>query len=235
MLKAALNGSRPLGCHPALPTTPDELAADAAACVRAGVAALHIHPRSSAGVETLDPEIVDETVRVVRAATGAPVGVSTGAWIEDNPLRRADLISCWREPDMASVNLSEEGATLVIEALLEAGIGVEAGIWTPGDAERLAASGFATRVARVLVEIVHPTHDPVRDAMAIQETLSRLGIEGPILVHGEEEATWPVMRHAKVLGYDTRIGLEDTLYLPDGSVATSNSALVEAAMALGTR
>lgn len=136
---------------------------------------------------------------------------------------------------MASVNLSEDGAGSVIEALLDAGIGVEAGIWTVDDAGHLAASGFAAKIVRVLVEIVHPTADPVRDVTDIETTLDRLGIDVPRLIHGEEEATWPVLRHAIALGCDTRIGLEDTLHLPGGSVAGSNAAVVEAALALTTR
>lgn len=223
------------GSHPALPLTAGELAADAVACVRAGGAAVHIHARSSDGMETLDPEVVDETVRAVRAAAGVPVGVSTGAWIEPDPVRRAELVSGWREPDMASVNLSEEGAGSVIEALLGAGIGVEAGIWTVGDAEYLAASGVAAGIDRVLVEIVHPTPDPVGELTAIERTLDRLGIGLPRLIHGEGEATWPVLRYAVALGRDTRVGLEDTLHLPDGAVAASNAALVEAVLALRTR
>ncbi|HET7523064.1 MAG TPA: 3-keto-5-aminohexanoate cleavage protein [Acidimicrobiales bacterium] len=235
MLVAALNGSRMPGSHPALPLTAGELAADAVACVRAGGAAVHIHARSSDGMETLDPEVVDETVRAVRAAAGVPVGVSTGAWIEPDPVRRAELVSGWREPDMASVNLSEEGAGSVIEALLGAGIGVEAGVWTVGDAEYLAASGAAAGIDRVLVEIVHPTPDPVGEVTAIERTLDRLGIGLPRLIHGEEEATWPVLRYAVALGHDTRVGLEDTLHLPDGAVAASNASLVEAFLALRTR
>jgi uncharacterized protein (DUF849 family) len=54
----------------------------------------------------------------------------------------------------------------------------------------------------------------------------------PGLIHGEEEAAWPLLRHALALGYDTRIGLEDTFHLPDGTKAVSNVALVRAALAL---
>ena len=36
MLQACLNGSRAAGEHPALPLTPEQLAADARACVDAG-------------------------------------------------------------------------------------------------------------------------------------------------------------------------------------------------------
>lgn len=136
---------------------------------------------------------------------------------------------------MASVNLSEEGAGPVIEALLGAGIGVEAGIWTVDDAKYLAASGFAARIERVLVEIVHPTPDPVGEVRAIERTLNRLSIGLPRLIHGEEEATWPVLRHAVALGHDTRVGLEDTFHLPDGPLTASNAALVEAVLALTMR
>ena len=89
MLKAALNGDRERGSHPALPFGAAELAADAAACVRAGAAAIHIHPRDDEGWETLAADVVDHTVRAVRLAAGVAVGVSTGAWIEPDPRRRA--------------------------------------------------------------------------------------------------------------------------------------------------
>jgi hypothetical protein len=39
-----------------------------------------------------------------------------------------------------------------MEALIEAGVGIEAGVWTVEDAERLGASGLSGRVTRILVE-----------------------------------------------------------------------------------
>jgi len=233
MLVAALNGNRAPGSHPALPLTLRELAADGVSCVRAGAGALHLHPRSAgSGLETLDPAVVDETVVTIRAATGVPIGVSTGAWIEPDPARRAELVSFWREPDMASVNFSEDGASLIAEALLDAGVALEAGIWSVADAERLAASGFSDRIARTLVEIVRPTEDPVGVAMEIEAALERLGIVAPVLVHGEQAATWPVLHHGIEHGLDIRIGFEDSFYLPDGAMAASNAELVEAACRL---
>jgi len=62
--------------------------------------------------------------------------------------------------------------------------------------------------------------------------LDRIGITSPGLHHGEREATWPVMRQAQRLGCDTRIGLEDTLTLPDGAPTSSNEALVTAALTI---
>jgi uncharacterized protein (DUF849 family) len=232
VLKAALNGNRPPGSHPSLPLDAEQLASDAAACVRAGADAVHLHPRDPEGRETLDERIVDRVVRWVRAAAEVPVGVSTGAWIEPDPERRAEMVARWREPDMASVNLSEEGAELVMGALVSAGIGIEAGVWSVADAEKLAASGFAGSLQRVLVEIVRPCADPAKEARSIDAALDRLEIVSPRLHHGEGTAAWPVLRQAKQLRFDIRIGLEDTLVLPDGSLAASNGALVEAARAL---
>ncbi|GGS14789.1 MULTISPECIES: 3-keto-5-aminohexanoate cleavage protein [Streptomyces] len=40
---------------------------------------------------------------------------------------------------------------------------------------------------------------------------------------------------AVALGVDTRVGLEDTLYLPDGSPARGNAPLVRAARGLPRR
>jgi uncharacterized protein (DUF849 family) len=228
LVKAALNGSRAPGAHPALPITEQQLAADAAACARAGAGAIHMHPRDANGRESLDPAVIDRVVSVVRAACGVRVGVSTGAWIEPDPERRAALVASWREPDMASVNLGEEGAEPVMRALLAADIGVEAGVWSAEDAERLAATGLAGRLTRVLVEVVYDLPDPAAEARAIDEALDRLGVEAPRLHHGEQAATWPVLGQALCLGHDTRVGLEDTLALPDGSPAPSNEALVRA-------
>lgn len=234
MLKAALNGGLPAGSHPRLPLTTAALAADAAACVSAGAHALHIHPRDDDGRESLAAELIDETVRAVRSAAGVAVGVSTGAWIEPDPGRRAEAVAAWREPDMASVNLSEAGATSVMAALWEAGVGIEAGIWTLDDVERLAESGFAGRLVRILVEIVHPAAHPAAEALAIDQSLDRLRADVPRLHHGEGPATWPVLRQAVSLGRDIRIGLEDSLLLPDGSQARSNAALVTVAARLVT-
>ena len=52
-IKACLNGGRGRDEHPAVPVTPAELAAEAAAAVSAGAEAVHLHPRSGGGAESL--------------------------------------------------------------------------------------------------------------------------------------------------------------------------------------
>jgi uncharacterized protein (DUF849 family) len=67
------------------------------------------------------------------------------------------------------------------------------------------------------------------------ETLAAVdaaGIEAPRLAHGYDAATWTVLPRAATAGLDIRVGLEDTLTLPDGSLAAGNGELVAAAARL---
>jgi len=49
----------------------------------------------------------------------------------------------------------------------------------------------------------------------------------PVLLHGEEHSGWTGVRLALEHRLGTRIGLDDTLTLPDGTLATSNGELGE--------
>jgi uncharacterized protein (DUF849 family) len=238
MLQAALNGRFTKREHPATPVSVQELACDAIACVAAGAHAIHLHPRDDAGRERLDAAVVDRVVQEVRAACGMPVGVTTGAWIEPDPQRRLALVREWRTPDYASVNLSEPGALAIMETLRQIGIGIEAGVATAGDAELLGASGFGPHVTRILIE---PGEADVGESSTaafalvgeIHRALDGFSLTVPRLQHGEGKITWVVLIDAIRRGIDTRIGLEDTVYDPNGERTASNAALVRAARALG--
>ncbi|MEV0618870.1 3-keto-5-aminohexanoate cleavage protein [Nonomuraea sp. NPDC050404] len=235
MLQVCPNGARdPGACRglPILPVLPGELAAAVRQAVAAGASDVHLHPKTPQGADTLDPEHVAAAVTAVREAVpGVPVGVTTGAWAMPDPRRRAELIRSWPVlPDHASVNWHEEGAEAVAEALLERGVGIEAGIFsgTPA-AGRFLASPLADRVLRVLAEVTDP--DPRTAPATARALLAELGdaLRAPVLLHGEEAAAWPVLGLAAELGLDARIGLEDVLELPDGTPATTNAELVRAA------
>ena len=234
LLQAALNGDLTKETHSALPVSVEELARDAVACVAAGARAIHLHPRDSDGRERLDPQIVDQVVVAVRDACGVAVGVSTGAWIEPDLDRRLELVRGWTAPDYASVNLSEAGAGEVMRALIEAGIGIEAGVWSVEDAERLTATGLGSRVTRILVE---PGDLAAAAAIGlvneIHGALDGLGLGAPRLQHGDGAAAWVLLGDAVRRGLDTRIGFEDTVHGPGGQQATGNEALVQAAHKLG--
>jgi uncharacterized protein (DUF849 family) len=236
MLQAAVNGDRSKADHPAVPVTEDELVRDVRECLAAGATEFHIHVRDANGNPTLEPGLVNRAARAARAAGAPAAGVTTVADIEPDLRRRLALIATWTEPGYSSVNLCEEGAVEVMRALLAAGIGIEAGVWTPQDAQTLVTCGLADHVTRVLVEPGEAQggkNDAIPMADAIHEILDRADVKAPRLQHGDGELTWILIEDAVRRGLDTRAGLEDTLYLPDGSRARNNADLVTAARNLG--
>jgi uncharacterized protein (DUF849 family) len=224
---SCLNGGRTRDEHPAVPLAPAELAADAVAVRRAGAFAVHVHPRTADGTQTMQARACDAAVAAIRAAApGLPVGLSTAETIDPDPFARAAAVTTWRQrPDFVSVNLSELGWAGIVRAARHAGIAVEAGLATPADAEQLADSSFIHGVIRALVEV----DGGPDDARAI----ARLVPDGiPQLWHGYGQQTWEVLAAASAARADVRVGLEDVLVLPDGRVSASNVELVTAAVEL---
>ena len=243
MLKACLNGPRSPDEHPALPITPAQLAREAAAVASVGVHAVHLHVKDDRGRDTFDVGAVAETLQAVQAACpGVPVGVTTGAWALPDPDRRVAAIRAWRQlpvrPSFASVNWHEPGAGAVAAELVSLGIDIEAGLWDGAAVEAWLASPHRDRCVRVLVELP----DGVPDAAVEQhaDELLRLVDRGwrggdtdiPVFLHGLDSTAWPALKLAASRRLSTRIGLEDTLVLPDGSPAPDNASLVRAARQL---
>lgn len=237
LIQAALNGGTPRAEHAAVPLTPQELAAEARDARLAGAGAFHLHPRDASGAQTLAAQHVLASVAAVRAATGLPVGVTTGIWTVDGDVRRRlELVAGWGgadRPDYASVNLNEPGTDELADLLTSLGIGIEAGVWNAADARLLGASGFKDRILWVLLEPEDRTPAAaVATAAQAAAELGRLGITARQVRHGYDLATWDVLRASLADGQDIRIGLEDTTVLPNGELTTGNGDLVAAAARL---
>ena len=231
IVQACINGARAADYHPRLPWTPDAIARDSAACVAAGAAELHIHARSADGRESL--AAVDGMVRAVRdSCPGTLVGVSTGAWIEDDIERTRAAIRHWRElPDYASVNLSEPDAPEIMRLLRDSGVGIEVGLATVADAERYVGLPDAAKVLRILIEIdVQDLVEARLMTKGISDVLDRAGLRRPILLHGADDTVWPFVLTARERCWSTRVGLEDGKFLPNGELAADNVAIVTAAV-----
>lgn len=237
-VQVCLNGARPVTDHPALSADPALVAADAARAVGVGARELHVHPKDADGADSLAPDDVARWRVALRSACpGIPVGVTTGVWIEPDVDRRLAAIAAWTElPDVASVNWHEAGADAVAQLLRSRGIAVEAGIWDATGLDAWRSSPVRGDCLRVLVELPDEAADVVRrhaDAMIAHVRLEEP--EVPILLHGEERSTWPALAAAVDLGLDVRIGLEDTVRMPDGRLAADNAALVRAALSIVPR
>jgi uncharacterized protein (DUF849 family) len=183
------------------------------------------------GHETLDPDACSAAIEAIRElCPGLPIGLTTGLWISGSSALRLALIDRWTvKPDFASVNFSEDGTDELCTLLLDKGIEIEAGLGSVADARAFVDSGFVERCLRVLVEVEPGSTDPIRAAAVIGRVLEGSGIHLPRVQHGRDAAAWPVLDDALGRGYDVRIGLEDTLLLPNGTRARRNADLVGAA------
>jgi uncharacterized protein (DUF849 family) len=238
-VKVCLNGQRGRAEHPALPVTPAELAAEAAAAVAAGAEAVHLHPRGSDERESLQAAHLGAAVSAVRAACPQiPVGVTTALWVTGDAQVRHEEVAGWacldprQRPDFASVNVSEDGWHQLTGLLAALGIRAEAGVWSVADASAAARFAPPGGWLRILAEIPgSPPPEALSQATAVLDQLRAGGVTAPVLLHGEDESCWPLIREAGRLGLASRIGLEDVLTGPDGERAADNASLVRLGLA----
>jgi len=235
LLQVALNGSRALAEHPAIPRTPHELAVESLAAVRAGGQVLHLHAYDESGSETFHAEPCAAAIRAVRVACpGIPVSLSTSEAIESDPARRLELIADWTElPDLVTANQGESGIVELCEHLMERGVGIEAGLLGVADAETFVRTAITDVCARVMIEPMDEDPDQaVAHAAAMEQLLADAGIALDQVHHGDGLATWHVMERAIARGHGIRAGLENTTVLRDGRRAAGNAELVRAAVAM---
>ena len=235
LIQACLNGSRTDAEHPAVPRTPEAIAAAGRASVDAGAGVLHVHAYDADGAETLAAEPCAAVLRALRAACpGVPVSLTTSADIEPDPAARHALVAAWTElPELVTANQGESGIADLCALLIGRGVGIEAGLLTVADAHAFAASGLAGRCARVLMEPLDPEPDAaVAHAAEMERVVLEAGIALEQVHHGDDLASWAVMRRGYTRGHGTRAGIEDMTVLPDGTPAPDNAALVRAAVAL---
>ena len=236
IVSVATTGSWPTKAqNPALPTTPEEIAADAVACRAEGAAVAHVHVRDDAGRVTCDPvryarvrELVEAVGCdvVLNLSTGGGAGITTD------------------EERMAPVALSPELASFDCGSL---NFGDRVFVNSPGFLRELAAR-MAAHGVRPEIECFEPGH--VWNALRlIDEGLLGppfwfqfvLGVRGgspPTVkqlqhlvemlpagarwsVCGIGRAQLPLALAAIAMGGHVRTGLEDNLWYRKGELATN--------------
>ena len=107
---------------------------------------------------------------------------------------------------------------------------LEIGVANRLAAEELVRSGLGGRCLRVMFE---PREQMLGEALTRRGGSGvrprRGGVACPRLLHGVDATAWALLEEAVARGYDSRIGFEDILTLPDGREARSNADLVRAA------
>ncbi|WP_028972974.1 3-keto-5-aminohexanoate cleavage protein [Spirochaeta cellobiosiphila] len=232
LIKIALNGARAKSEHPHIPQSLQEIHQEVSELYKRGNNVFHIHCYDVAGNESLSSSDVTKLITTIKEVSkDIKIGISSGDWIEPNITKRLEHIRSWQIcPDFISVNFIEDNVTDVVQALIEKGVYIEAGLDTLEAANRFIESPYVSSCYRILIETDEVDMErTINTIEGIEELLDQHNIKTPRLLHGFNKTAWPVLRLAKEKGYDTRIGMEDTLYFENGRRAKNNIELFEEA------
>ena len=240
-----------------VPVTPEQMAREARAAFDAGACVMHVHFRQQAPgkghLPTWDPVVAAEIAQAIRdACPGVIFNQSTGVVGPDI----SGPVACMRaiRPEIAACNAGSlnylkvkgdgtwawkpmlfdnpvEKVQAFLAAMAETGALPEFECFDVGivrSVEMYARKGLYTgRLDYNFVMGVESGMPADPDLLPILVRLAAPGATWQVTAIGRANV-WPLHRRAAELGGNLRTGLEDTFYLPDGSKATSNGALIEA-------
>ena len=239
---------------PAIPYTPEEYAAEARRAVEEGASQIHIHARKPDGTPSYEVEDFKAITEAIRGAVDdVIVNYSTGAIGIPIAKRIEYLREC--RPEVAALNMSsmnyakysrrrkdfvfktvfENSFDTIIEfitAMRELGIKPEHECFDAGhvaNLDPLLDMGLLEPPLQIslVMGVVGGIRPTPRNVTAMSDQIPG-GAEGPNnwQVIGVSRDQWKLLAAALALGGNVRAGLEDNLYLPDGTMARSNGDLI---------
>jgi 3-keto-5-aminohexanoate cleavage enzyme len=242
---------------PAIPYTPEEYAAEARRIVDEGGVHIHIHARRPDGTPSYEIEDFQAITDAIKAEVGdaAIINFSTGT-VGVSVEKRIAYLRAVR-PEVAALNMGsmnyakysasrkdfvfkmvfENSFDEIIEllaAMNELGIRPEHECFDVGHVGSLAPlvdMGVLHEPLHVdLVMGVVGGIPPTARNLAMMADNVPAGAHWGVI--GISRAQWMLVAAALTLGGSIRVGLEDNLYLPDGTMATSNGELIARARRL---
>ena len=242
IIMSAPNGARrSREDHPTLPITPRQLAEEAGQLLEQQVAVLHLHVRDRAGSHSLDPEFYREAIASIRSAVGNELVIqvtseSVGIYTREEQM---DMVKSLR-PEAVSLALHElcpdssceSGAGRFYEFLQKENIWPQHILYSAGDVAR-----FDQLRRRGLFAEDHPfclliLGNHVDEQEGTTEELEQMRSAADFgefpwgaCCFGKNE--YQTMLETVSAGGHVRLGFENNLSLPDGSLARSNSQLIE--------
>jgi 3-keto-5-aminohexanoate cleavage enzyme len=235
-------GRRSRADHPALPVSTEQIAATAAACLEAGACMIHAHIRDGDGHHLLDVDAYQATIAAIRAAVGDRliVQVTSEALGIYGPAQQMAVVRGVR-PEAVSLALREFVPDAGHEAIFadflawlrKENVTPQIILYSPEEAVRLAELKARGMIPFDDVPVLY-----VLGRYALGQRSSPTDLL-PFLAPGMPSfAHWTVcafgaretacVTAAALLGGHARVGFENNLRLPDGSVAPDNAALVAA-------
>lgn len=241
-----------------IPYTPAEIADEAKRAYDAGASVVHIHARNDDGSPTYSPATFAKIKEEIQRRCPVILNFSTGTMLDDV----TDQCAYLREskPAIGALNMgtmnyakySEKRKSFVFDmvfpntyekiikmltAMNESGVKPELecfdtghtyGIWPLLEMGVLKKPLQFSFIVNVLGGI-----PPTVESLQLQKKIAldlAPGSEWEVI--GISHCQWRMLATALVLGGNIRCGLEDHLYLPNGTMAKSNGELVEVAARL---
>ena len=235
---------------PAIPYTPEEYGAEARRAVEEGAAMIHIHARKPDGTPSYEIEDFSAITEAIRGAVDdVIVNYSTGT-VGVPVSKRIDYLRACR-PEVAALNMGSmnyakysrtrkdfvfkmvfqnpfEEIVELLRAMNELGIKPEHecfDIGHVGSLEPLIDMGILKAPLHVdcVMGVVGGIPPTPRNLAAMVENIPAGSHWGVIGISRDQ---WMLIAAALTLGGSIRAGVEDNLYLPDGTMARSNGDLI---------
>lgn len=225
--------------NPHLPITPEEIAESARGAWEAGAAVVHVHLRDAEGRPTADLEIARRTVGLIEESCGALVQLSTGVGLNVPFEERVKLVEA--KPRMASLNPCSMsfadgefrnppgGVRRLAARMRELGVKPELEIYDTGHLEvalSLVEEGLVEEPLSFSIVMGVRGGMPATPT-ALVELVNRLPPGSVWQAIAIGRANLPMTAIGLAMGGNARTGMEDTLMLRRGVLATSNAQLVE--------
>ena len=238
-----------------IPYTPAEIGDEAKRAYDAGASVVHIHARNDDGSPTFEPSVFAAIKKEIRERCPIILNFSTGTIIDDVSQQCAyvtESVPAIAALNMGTMNYSKysrsrknfvfdmvfsntyEKIIKLLKAMNEAQVkpelecfdtGHTQGVWPLVDMGLLVPPLQFSFIVGVLGGIPGEV-----ESLQLQTKIMPAGSEWECIAisHGH----WRMLGAASVMGGNVRTGLEDHLYLPDGTMATSNGDMVEHAVRL---
>jgi 3-keto-5-aminohexanoate cleavage enzyme len=255
IVSCALTGAVTTKKHcAAIPYTPVEIADEAKRAYDAGATIVHIHARTDDGMPTWEVDTFRKIMAEVKARCPVLINWSTGGMgpMENRVQHVIQLKPAIAALNMGSMNYAKwrkekkdfafnfvfqnpfQDIIAFAKAIKEAGAKPELECFDTGhaaSAEVLMDMGLldGPHHYSFIMGVMGGIPATARH-LAFQAQNVPVGSRWKVIGISREQ--WPLAMASLSLGGDVRVGLEDNFYLPDGQMASSNGALVEAAVSM---
>jgi uncharacterized protein (DUF849 family) len=223
--------------NPALPTSPEEIAAAARDAHAAGAAVVHVHLRDADQRPTADLEIARRTVGLIEESCPALVQLSTGVGLGVSFEDRARLVET--RPAMATLNVCSmtfgagefsnppDAVRRLAYRMGELGVKPELELYDTGHLEvalALHAEGLLQEPLQFSLVMGVSGGMPARPATLVS-LIERMPEGSVWQVIGIARHNLPMTAIGLAMGGNARTGMEDTLMVRRGQPASGNGEL----------